>query len=38
MFMGWQERRVRERGGDIDAYVRAVATMTNEVERLLGVP
>jgi hypothetical protein len=38
LFMHWQVERVRERGGDVVAYVGAITTMTNEVERLLGVP
>jgi len=37
-FMQWQLERVRETGGDMVAYSKAVTAMTNEVERLLGVP
>jgi hypothetical protein len=38
IFMQWQTERVRERGGDVTAYGKAIAVMTNEVQRLLGVP
>jgi hypothetical protein len=38
IFMSWQEERVRERGGDMVAYGKAVSAMNNEIERLLGVP
>jgi|GEM_PF-902856 len=38
LFMQWQVERVRERGGDAAAYEEAITAMTNEVERLLGVP
>lgn len=38
LFMHWQVERVRENGGDVEAYQRATVAMTNEVERLLGVP
>jgi hypothetical protein len=38
LFMQWQVDRVRENGGDTIAYSRAITAMTNEVERLLGVP
>lgn len=37
-FMQWQTERVRESGGDAEAYVRSAAIMTNEIERILGVP
>ena len=37
-FMEWQGPRVKEGGGDVDAYSNATATMTNLVEELLGVP
>jgi hypothetical protein len=36
--MQWQIDRVRERGGDLRAYGMAMARLTNEVERVLGVP
>lgn len=38
LFMQWQTDRVKETGGDATAYGRAVSAMTNEIERLLGVP
>jgi hypothetical protein len=38
LVMHWQTQRIQEEGGDAEAYVRAVAAMTNEVERILGVP
>jgi hypothetical protein len=39
LFMRWQIERVQEKsGGDTRAYEDAVTTMTNEVERILGVP
>jgi hypothetical protein len=38
LFMQWQVERVRETGGDIAAYAKAITAMTNEIERLLGVP
>lgn len=38
LFMQWQVERISENGGDADAYIRALTTMTNEVERLLGTP
>lgn len=38
IFLHWQIDRVREAGGDMAAYSKAVTMMTNEVERLLGVP
>ncbi len=36
--MHWQGQRVHEKGGDAERYGRAVAALTNEVERILGVP
>lgn len=38
IFMHWQIERVGESGGDIAAYVKAITKMSNEIERLLGVP
>ena len=38
IFMQWQLERVQEVGGDIPAYAKAITAMTNEIERLLGVP
>jgi len=38
LFMQWQTERVQESGGDAIAYKRAITLMTNEVERLLGLP
>lgn len=38
LFMQWQAERVQENGGDTAAYTKAMTTMTNEIERLLGVP
>lgn len=38
IFMHWQKDRVLEKGGDGEAYAKAIAAMTNQVERLLGVP
>lgn len=36
--MLWLVERVRENGGDIAVYEQAITAMTNQVERLLGVP
>ena len=38
LFMHWQRDRISEQGGNAEAYTRAIAAVTNEVERLLGVP
>jgi hypothetical protein len=38
LVLGWQTDRVREEGGDVQSYMRAVASITNEIERLLGTP
>lgn len=38
LFMQWQVERVQENKGDVKAYDVAITTMTNEIERLLGVP
>jgi hypothetical protein len=38
LFMQWQVERVQENRGDVKAYMTAITTMTNEIERLLGVP
>jgi hypothetical protein len=38
LFMQWQIERVRETGGDVGAYEVAITKMTNEIERILGVP
>ncbi|HSN93123.1 MAG TPA: hypothetical protein VLS93_17970 [Anaeromyxobacteraceae bacterium] len=37
-FMQWQAERVRQNRGDTAAYAKAITAMTNEIERLLGVP
>lgn len=37
-FMYWQVERVRESGGNTAEYSNAIATMTSEIERVLGVP
>ena len=38
LFMQWQVERVQENKGDIEAYALAITAMTNQIERLLGVP
>ncbi len=38
LFMQWQVERVQQSGGDTAAYAAAITAMTNEIERLLGVP
>ena len=38
IFMQWQVEQVQENGGDATAYAKAITAMTNEVERLLGLP
>jgi hypothetical protein len=38
LFMRWQIERIQENGGDVAAYMKAITVITNEVERLLGVP
>ncbi|NVB83603.1 MAG: hypothetical protein HOV81_34835 [Kofleriaceae bacterium] len=38
LLMQWQRERVRDAGGDTAAYGKAIDLMTNEIERLLGVP
>ena len=38
LFIGWQEERVAERGSDGHQLRRFRNQVTNEVERLLGVP
>jgi hypothetical protein len=38
LFMQWQVERVEKSQGDVAAYMKAVTAMTNEIERLLGVP
>jgi hypothetical protein len=38
LFMQWQVERVQENKGDVKVYTAAITTMTNEIERLLGVP
>ena len=38
LFMEWQTEQVQESGGDAIAYEQAITLMTNEVERLLGLP
>jgi hypothetical protein len=36
--MEWNADRERESGGDMKVYSQAVNAITDEVERLLGVP
>lgn len=38
LFADWQSARVAKRGGDLSLLSRFVDGVTNEVERLLGVP
>jgi len=38
LFMQWQIERVREAGGDVPAYSTAIMEVSNELERILGVP
>jgi hypothetical protein len=38
LFMTWQTQRLTESGLHPARYQKAVASITNEVERLLGVP
>jgi hypothetical protein len=38
LFLTWQTDRVREVGGDVQSYTRAITSITNEIERLLGTP
>ena len=38
LFMQWQIERIRQNGGDLAVYEQAITMMTNEIERLLGVP
>ena len=38
LFLTWQTERLRELGGDLGAYVHAVSSITNEIERILGTP
>lgn len=38
LFMQWQVERVEEMKGDVSGYMTAIARMTNEIERILGVP
>jgi len=38
IFMHWQCDRVREQGSDLAQYEVAMTKLTNEVERILGVP
>jgi hypothetical protein len=38
IFMQWQVERVQENKGDVSGYAKAITRMTNEIERLLGVP
>lgn len=37
-FMHWQVERVEEAGGDMSAYIKAITAISNEIERVLGVP
>jgi hypothetical protein len=36
--MHWQVARIHENKGDVAGYSKAITMMTNEIERLLGVP
>lgn len=38
LFLSWQTDRVRESGGDVQAFTQAATLITNEIERLLGAP
>ena len=38
LFMGWQTERIEENGTDPVIYMRAVDRVTNEIQRILGVP
>ena len=38
LFLHWQTDRVRRSGGNMNSYARAVASVSNEIERILGVP
>ncbi len=38
LFLHWQIDRIREAGGDIISYTRAITSVTNEIERILGTP
>jgi hypothetical protein len=38
LVLGWQTDRVREEGGDAQSYMQAAASITAEIERLLGTP
>lgn len=38
IFMHWQTERVQENGGNVTEFFQAATAMTNEVERVLGVP
>jgi len=38
IYMRWQIERITELGGDLVAYKRAIDHMTNECERLFGLP
>jgi hypothetical protein len=38
LFMEWQVERILENNGDMVAYTKAITIITNEIERLLGVP
>jgi hypothetical protein len=38
LFMQWQIDHIRNVGGDVTAYSRAITEVSNELERILGVP
>jgi len=38
IFMEWQRNRVRECGVNPDEYERGTVRLTNEVQRILGLP
>lgn len=37
-FMSWQQERVVENGGDAGVYARAINSVLDELQRILGVP
>lgn len=38
LFVCWQKERVQQNGGNADAVARFAGEITNDVERVLGVP
>lgn len=37
-FMTWQKERIEKHHQDVDAYAKSITAVTNEIERILGVP